>query len=117
MNVSTPGRPLVYNTPSGEGNVDKSTYFPIDYWIGVDSAWDTCYSLYMADGPKQTSYSVVEAQPLEQSVSLFFSVEKDTVTLSRYHEVSGKLDYIVMNAATFVMLAHLFVDDHGGEYL
>ena len=73
----------------------------------------------MADGPKQTSYSVVEArpQPMEQSVSLFYNAKKDTVCLSRYDEVSGKGGSIVMNAATFVMLAHLFADDHGGEYL
>ena len=77
----------------------------------------------MADGPKQTSYSVVEARPQplayagEQSVSLFYSAKMDTVCLSRYDEVSGKGDSIVMNAATFVMLAHLFVDDHGGVYL
>ena len=68
----------------------------------------------MADGPKQTSYSVVLD---EHSVSLFYNAKKDTVCLSRYDEVSGKGDSIVMNAATFVMLAHLFVDDHGGEYL
>ena len=87
--------------------VDVSTYFPIDYWIGVDSALDTCYSLYMADGSKQTSYSVVEARPGEQSVSLFFNEKRDMVCLTRYDEVSGKGDSIVMNAATFVMLAHM----------
>ena len=74
----------------------------------------------MADGPKQTSYSVVEALPQpagEQSVSLFYNAKMDTVCLSRHDEVASMGDYIVMNAATFVMLAHLFVDDHGGDYL